>query len=104
MGRGKRVELLREAVNPANPSSPPRMKDTSPVARSYGLAVRFLELRDFSQVERAFATAVQDRARAVIARMWWKCIGARPCSWTTAKALDVEIPSPLLQRADRVIE
>ena len=73
---GKRLDLLREAVpgitriavlwNPANPSSAPQMRDTSAVARSFGLAVRSLELRDVSQLESAFATAVQDQARAVI--------------------------------------
>ena len=73
---GKRLELLREAVpgitriavlwNPANPSAAPQMKDTSVAARSLGLSARSLELRDVSQLEGAFATAVQDRARAVI--------------------------------------
>jgi len=71
---GKRLELLREAVpgitriawNPANPSSAPQMKDTGAVARSFGLSVRSLELGDVSQLEGAFATAVQDQARAVI--------------------------------------
>jgi putative ABC transport system substrate-binding protein len=73
---GKRLELLREAVpgitriavlwNPANPSAAPQMKDTGTVARSLGLAVRSLELRDVSQLEGAFATAVHDQARAVI--------------------------------------
>ena len=73
---GKRLELLREAVpgitriavlwNPANPSAAPQMKDTGAVARSLGLLVRSLELRDLSQLEAAFTTAVQDQARAVI--------------------------------------
>ena len=75
---GKRLELLREAVpgitriavlwNPANPSAAPQMKDTGAVARSLGLLVRSLELRDLSQLEAAFTTAVQDQARAVIVR------------------------------------
>ena len=73
---GKRLELLREAVpgitriavlwNPANPSAAPQMKDTGTVARSLGLRVLSLELRDVSQLEGAFATAAQDQARAVI--------------------------------------
>ena len=73
---GKRLELLREAVpgitriavlwNSANPSAAPQMKDTSAAARSFGLSVRSLELGDVSQLEGAFATAVQDQARAVI--------------------------------------
>ena len=42
------------------------MKDTATGARSLGLAVRSLELRDVSQLEGAFAAAVQDHARAVI--------------------------------------
>jgi putative ABC transport system substrate-binding protein len=73
---GKRLELFREAVpgitriavlwNPANPSAAPQMNSTGAVARSLGLLVRSLELRDVSQLEGAFATAVQGRARAVI--------------------------------------
>ena len=73
---GKRLELLREAVpgitriavlwNPANPSAAPQMKDTGAVARSFGLAVRSLELGDVSQLEGAFAAAVQDQAQALI--------------------------------------
>ena len=73
---GKRLDLLREAVpgitriavlwNSANPSAAPQMKDTSAGARSLGLSVRSLELGDVSQLEGAFATAVQDQARAVI--------------------------------------
>ena len=53
---GKRLELLRAAVpgitriavlwNPANPSAAPQMMDTGAVARSFGLFVRSLELRD----------------------------------------------------------
>ena len=73
---GKRLELLREAVpgiariavlwNPANPSAAPQMKDTAAVGRSLGLSVRSLEVRDGSQLDGAFATAAQDKARAVI--------------------------------------
>ena len=73
---GKRLQLLREAVpgiariavlwNSANASAAPQMKDTAAAARSIGLAVRSLELRDVSQLESAFATAVQDNARAVV--------------------------------------
>jgi putative ABC transport system substrate-binding protein len=73
---GKRLELLRELVpgitriavlwNPANPSAEPQMRDTGAVARSLALSVRSLELKDVSQLEGAFATAVQDRAAAVI--------------------------------------
>ena len=36
------------------------------MARSIGLTARSIELRDMSQLESAFATAVQDQARAVI--------------------------------------
>jgi putative ABC transport system substrate-binding protein len=73
---GKRLELLRELVpgitriailwNPANPSAEPQMRDTGAVARSFALSVRSLELKDVNQLEGAFATAVQDRAAAVI--------------------------------------
>jgi putative ABC transport system substrate-binding protein len=73
---GKRLALLREVApgitriavlwNPANPSAAPQMRDTSAVARSFALLIRSLELKDASQLENAFATAVQDRAGAVI--------------------------------------
>ena len=73
---GKRLELLREAVpgiariavlwNPANPSAAPQMKDTAGVARSLGLSVRSLEVRDGGQLDGAFTTAAQDKARVVI--------------------------------------
>ena len=73
---GKRLALLREVApgitriavlwNPANPSAAPQMRDTSAVARSFALLIRSLELKDVSQLENAFATAVQDRAGAVI--------------------------------------
>jgi len=73
---GKRLALLREAVpgitriavlwNPANPSAAPQMKDTGAVARTFGLSVKSLDLGDVGQLEGAFATAVQDRAQAVI--------------------------------------
>jgi len=73
---GKRLALLREAVpgitriavlwNPANPSAAPQMKDTGAVARTFGLSVKSLDLGDVTQLEGAFAMAVQDRAQAVI--------------------------------------
>jgi putative ABC transport system substrate-binding protein len=73
---GKRLALLREVApgitriavlwNPGNRSSAPQMRDTDAVARSFALHVRSLELKDVSQLEGAFATAVQDRAGAVI--------------------------------------
>ena len=73
---GKRLDLLREAVpgiiriailwNAANSSAAPQMKDTAAMARSIGLIARSIELRDVSQLESAFATAVQDQVRAVI--------------------------------------
>jgi len=72
----KRVELLREAIpgvtriavlwNPANPTAAPQMKHMDAVARSVGLSLRSLELADVSQLEDAFAAAVQDQARAVV--------------------------------------
>jgi putative ABC transport system substrate-binding protein len=74
---GKRLELLRQLVpgitriavlwNPANPSAAPQMRDTGAVARSFALLVRSLELKDVSQLEGAFASAVQDRVGAMIA-------------------------------------
>jgi putative tryptophan/tyrosine transport system substrate-binding protein len=73
---GKRLELLRQLVpgiarvavlwNPANSSAAPQMRDTGAVARSLGLPIKSLELKDVSQLEDAFAAAVQDRAGAVI--------------------------------------
>jgi len=73
---GKRLELLREAApgiariavfwNPANPSAARQMRDTVAVARSLRISVRSLEVGDANQLDDAFETAVQDKARAVI--------------------------------------
>src|SRR5215475_351499 len=73
---GKRLELVREVVpgitriavlwNPANPSAAPQMRDAGAVAQSFALPVRSLELRDVSQLDGAFASAIQDRAGAVV--------------------------------------
>ena len=73
---GKRLELLREAApgatriaalwNPANSSSELHMKDTEAAGRTLGLAVRSIEVRDVNRLDGAFATAVRDRAGAVV--------------------------------------
>jgi putative ABC transport system substrate-binding protein len=73
---GKRIEVLREAVpsvtriavlwNPANASSGPQMKDMEAAGRKLGLSVRSIEVRDVNQLDGAFATAVRDRAGAVV--------------------------------------
>ena len=42
------------------------MRDAGAVAQSFALPVRSLELRDVSQLDGAFASAIQDRAGAVV--------------------------------------
>jgi len=74
---GKRLELLREAApgvrriavlwNPANASSGPQMKGSETAGRTLGLSLRSIEVRDANQLDSAFATAIQDRAGAVMA-------------------------------------
>ncbi len=72
----KRIEVLRQAVpgvtriavlwNPANASSGPQMKDMEAAGRQLGLFVRSIEVREVNQLDGSFATAVQNRAGAVV--------------------------------------
>jgi putative ABC transport system substrate-binding protein len=73
---GKRLELLREAApgatriaalsNPGNPSSRPQMKDMEAAARTLGMSIRSIEVRDMEQLDSAFAAALRERAGAVV--------------------------------------
>ena len=73
---GKRLALLHEVApratriavlwNPSNPVSGPQLKETETAARTLGLALLSVEVRDVTQLGSAFATIVRDRAGAVI--------------------------------------
>jgi putative ABC transport system substrate-binding protein len=72
----KRLELLREAVpgvtrvaalwNPGNASSLPELKQTEAAARTLGIQLQSVEVRDARMLEQAFAAMMKDKARALI--------------------------------------
>jgi ABC-type uncharacterized transport system substrate-binding protein len=73
---GKRLELLKETVpkiqrvavflNPANPSNVLDFEETDTAARSMGLKLQSLKVRNVEQLEPAFATAVRDHVDALM--------------------------------------
>jgi putative ABC transport system substrate-binding protein len=73
---GKRLELLREAapgvtriavlLNPGNPSARPQAKDTEAAARTLGMSILSIEVKDMEQLDSAFAAAFRERAGAVV--------------------------------------
>ena len=72
----KRLELLREAVpgvtrvaalwNPGNASSLPELKETESAAKTLGIQLQSVEVRDARTLEQAFAAMIKGRARALI--------------------------------------
>ena len=72
----KRLSLLKEAVpgvarvavlsNPANPETGPMVKSLEVAARSLGVQLRVLEVRDPTEFEKAFATITKERAGAIM--------------------------------------
>ena len=73
---GKRLELLKEVVpgltrvavlfNPGNPVSGPELRETEAAARSLGLELQSLGVRDPDGFESAFSSMKRERARALI--------------------------------------
>lgn len=73
---GKRLELLKETIpslsrvgvlwNPASQGSTANFKETEVVARSFRLKLQSLEARSPAELERAFKTAIMERAHALI--------------------------------------
>ena len=73
---GQRLELLREAVpgvtrvaalwNPPNPSSGPELRATEAGARSLGMQLQSVEVRDARGLDLAFAAMTKLRAGALI--------------------------------------
>jgi len=72
----KRLELLREAVagitrvaalwNPGNASSRPELQQTEAAARTLGIQLQAVEVRDARLIEQAFAAMTKQRAGALI--------------------------------------
>jgi putative ABC transport system substrate-binding protein len=72
----KRLELLREAVprvtrvaalwNPGNPSSRPELQQTEAAARTLGIHLQSVEVRDARLLDAAFAAMTKQRATALI--------------------------------------
>ena len=72
----KRLELLREAVpavtrvaalwNPGNASSAPEMKATEVAAKTLGMQLQSVEVRDARRLDLAFAAMTKERAGALI--------------------------------------
>jgi ABC-type uncharacterized transport system substrate-binding protein len=73
---GKRVELLKEVKprisrvavlqNPANPTSPPMLKETEATAKRLGIRLQSLEIRSPDDLEDAFQAATREQAGALI--------------------------------------
>ena len=73
---GKRIELLKELVpnlyrlalvhNIGNPMGPPEWEEAKSAARSLGLEVILLDVRDKEDLHRAFQRAVQERVDALV--------------------------------------
>ncbi len=73
---GKRLELLKTVVpgvsriavlfNPTAPITPPQMRETKVAARTLGVQLQFLEVRDPDDFERVFQAAAKERAGALI--------------------------------------
>jgi len=72
---GKRLELLKEAfsklsrvallLSPNFPGSALDLKETASAARSLGLRIQPLEVRDASDIDRAFKAMIKERADAL---------------------------------------
>jgi len=73
---GKQFELLREVAprisriallwNPANPSHASQITHAKPAARSLGVQLQLLEVRDLQEINRAFAAITRERAEALV--------------------------------------
>ncbi len=72
----KRLELLKELVpsasrvgvlfNPANPSHPQQLRDLQAAAPTLGMAIHGLEIRQASDIDKAFGTIAKERIEALL--------------------------------------
>jgi putative ABC transport system substrate-binding protein len=60
------VELVAALVNPDNPNAENHIKDLNAAARTFGLQLLILKLREVADFETAFATLVQQKIGAVL--------------------------------------
>ena len=73
---GKRLELLKEAVprvsrvavlaNPAHPGEQRELKETQSTARALGIALQYNQVRDSTDVDRAFEALLNEKATALL--------------------------------------
>src|SRR5262249_17280808 len=73
---GKQLELLREAVprisrvavlgNPTNPGHAPQLREAEVAAQALGVRLQSLEARDPSEIDRAFAATIRERAEGLV--------------------------------------
>ena len=73
---GKQLELLKEIVpklsrvavlgNPANPGTAPQLQEAKGAAQALGLRLQLVEARGPSEIDRAFAAVIRERAEAVL--------------------------------------
>ena len=73
---GKRLELLKEAVpgltrvavlaNPSHPMHTTLMRETRTAARTLGVRLQVLEVRELEQIEQAFAAMTRERAQGLM--------------------------------------
>ncbi len=60
------VEVVAALVNPDNPNAENHIKDLQAAARTFGLQLQVLKLREVADFETAFATLVQQKIGAVL--------------------------------------
>ena len=73
---GKRLELLKEVIpklsrvgflwSPTSPTTADNLKETEAVARSLGVGIQSLEVKDSDEIKRAFETANNKRSEALL--------------------------------------
>jgi len=73
---GKRLELLKEIIpkisqvavlsNPSNPNTPPLLRETEAAARALRVQLQVVEVRDSTELDKAFSAMTRDRAGALV--------------------------------------